>query len=64
MDLKQDQSIHSHPPQNLKRRQPKLLLALGILATLAIWKYPEFRKAYDQFRQRQTKKVLANRRLK
>ena len=43
MDLKQDPSIHSNPSQNLKRRQPKLLLALGILAAFAIWNYPRFR---------------------
>ncbi len=36
------------------------LLATAILGN----KYPEFRKAYENFRKRQTKKVLANRRLK
>lgn len=36
------------------------LLATAILGN----KYPQFRKAYENFRQRQTKKVLANRRLK
>src|SRR3954465_6628303 len=36
------------------------LLSIAILGN----KYPEFRAAYDKFRTQQTKKVLANRRLK
>jgi 5-(carboxyamino)imidazole ribonucleotide mutase len=36
------------------------LLATAILGN----KYPQFRAAYDKFRQEQTSKVLANRRLK
>ncbi len=36
------------------------LLATAILGN----KYPQFRNAYDKFRRNQTKKVLANRRLK
>lgn len=37
----------------------------GLLATAMLGaKFPEFRAAYDGFRKRQTRKVLANRRLK
>ncbi len=37
----------------------------ALLATAMLGgKYPEFRSAYDKFRKRQTRKVLANRKLK